>query len=164
MRKLALLVCALSTVSLPSAAQGAASSTPSAATTTRATNAAATSETFTTAVANDLLFQLAEGMESHNTRMSLGAFDAARLPGYARFADQMHATFREYTSFRVYYKLKQTTVEGGRGVALVDFEYEATPSAEGSSPIRRHQQMRFSFERGPKGWKIVEFSPRSLFS
>ncbi|MDP9268982.1 MAG: hypothetical protein M3P27_11755 [Acidobacteriota bacterium] len=156
-----------------SAAPGTAPSTAPAATTSRAANAraanaAATSPTFTTAVANDLLFQLAEGMESRNARMSLGAFDAAKLAGYNRFADQMNAWFREYTSFRVYYKLKQTLTEGGteggRGVAIVDFEYEATPSADGSSPVRRHEQMRFSFERGAKGWKIVEFSPRNLFS
>jgi len=151
---------------MPLAAQSAA--TAARATNARAANAAATSETFTTAVANDLLFQLAEGMESRNARMSLGAFDAGKLPGYNRFSDQMNAWFREYTSFTVYYKLKQVSSEGerdgGRGVAIVDFEYEATPSAEGRSPVRRHEQMRFTFERGAKGWKIVEFSPRSLFS
>jgi hypothetical protein len=161
----------LNAVPLPaqSAAQGTAPPPASPASTARApSNAAATSETFTAAVADDLLFQLAEGMESRNARRSLGAFDAARFPGYSRFSDQMNAWFREYASFRVYYKLNQTFTEGGtesgRGIAVVDFEYEATPSAEGVSPVRRRQQMRFTFERGAKGWKIVEFSPRSLFS
>jgi hypothetical protein len=137
---------------------------PSAATTARSANAAATSETFSAAVANDLLSQLAEGMESRNSRMALAAFDAGRLSGYQRFADQMDAWFHQNSSFRVYYKVKQTSTESARGIALVEFEYEATPSAEGTSPLRRRTQMRFSFERGAKGWKIVDFSPRSLFS
>ena len=171
----ALLLCALP-LPVRCAAQAAPSSAPSSANTTRPANAAATSEVFTTAVANDLLFQLAQGMESRNARLALGAFDAAKLSGYSRLSDQMDACFRQYTSFRVYYKLKQVSAEvaaegeqaaeanGARGVALVDFEYEATPSAPGAAPLRRHQQMRFSFARGPKGWKIVEFSPRGLFS
>jgi|GEM_PF-6505641 len=158
----------ISMATAQSAAPGTATTAPGATTVRKPSNAAATSTTFTTAVADDLLFQLAEGMESRNARRSLGAFDAEKLSGYNRFSDQMNAWFREYTSFRVYYKLKQVSLEregeGGRGVALLDFEYEATPSAEGTSPLRRHQQVRFSFERGAKGWKIVEFSPRSLFS
>jgi len=153
---------------IPMAVAQSSASAPGASTARTPSHAAATSETFTTAVADDLLFQVAEGMESRNARRSLGAFDAEKLSGYSRFSDQMNAWFREYTSFRVYYKLKQVFSEpdgqSGRGVALVDFEYEATPSAEGASPLRRHQQVRFSFARGAKGWKIVEFSPRSLFS
>ena len=132
--------------------------------TTRPGNAAATSETFSAAVANDLLFQLAEGMESRNSRMALGAFDAGKVSGYQRFADQMDAWFHQNSGFRVYYKVKQTSTEDARGIALVEFEYEATPSAEGTSPLRRHTQVRFIFERGLKGWKIVDFTPRSLFS
>jgi hypothetical protein len=127
-------------------------------------NAAATSETFGTDVADDLLFQLAGGMESRNARKTLAAFDPAKFVDYGRFSDQVNAWFRDHTSFRVYYKVKQAMSEDGRGVALVDFQFEATPAMEGTAPVRRHQQMRFTFERGAKGWKIVEFSPRNLFS
>jgi hypothetical protein len=127
-------------------------------------NVAATSETFTTAVANDLLDQLSQGMQSRNARRTLGAFDAAKLSGYQQFSGQVNAAFRQNSSFRVYYKLKQATAEDAHGVAQVEFEYEATSSVDGASPTRRHLQMSFTFERGAKGWKIVEFSPRNLFS
>src|SRR3954469_2100934 len=126
-------------------------------------NAAATSETFTADVADDLMFQLAGGMQSRNARKTLAAFDPARLADYQRFSDQMNAWFRDHTSFRVYYKVKQAMTEEGRGVALVDLEYEAMPEVEGIAPVRRHEQVRFTCERGAKGWKIVEFSPRNLF-
>jgi hypothetical protein len=127
-------------------------------------NAAATSATFTDAVANDLLDQLARGMEGRNARQALAAFDAAKLPGYGRFSGQLNAWFRDHASFKVYYRLRQVAVEDGRGVALVDFDYEATPATEGGAPVRRHAQLRLTCERGAKGWKITEFSPRDLFS
>lgn len=125
-------------------------------------NAAATSATFTDAVANDLLDQLARGMEARNARQALGAFDAAKLAGYGRFSDQLNAWFRDHTGFKVYYKLRQVAVEDGRGVALVDFDYEAT--TEDGPPVRRHAQLRLTCERGAKGWKITDFTPRDLFS
>jgi hypothetical protein len=127
-------------------------------------NAAATSETFTPAVANDLLFQLADGMESRNPRLTLAPFDAARLSDYGRFSGQVSAWLRDHSSFRVYYKLRQVSVEGSHGIALVDFQYEAQPTSESMPPVRRHEQMRFTIERGPKGWKIVDVSPRAFFS
>ena len=147
-------------------AQSAAqqSAPPPATTNARPASVAATSVTFTGAVANELLYQFAQGMESRNARMTLGALDGTKFSGYQRFSEQVNAWFREMSGCRVYYKLKQATTEDGRGVALVDFEYEATPTAEGSSPVRRHEQMRFTFERSAKGWKIVDFSPRNLFS
>lgn len=127
-------------------------------------HAAATSTSFTTAVANDLLFQLADGMESRNPRLTLAAFDPGKFAGYSRFSDQVSAWLREHAGFRVYYKLRQAAVEGERGIALVDFAYETQPFNPGAAPVRRHEQLRFTFERGAHGWKIVDVSPRSFFS
>ena len=127
------------------------------------TGAAATAETFSDAVANDLLLQVAGGMEARNSRQMLGAFDP-KLENYNAFVNQIQAWFRDNGSFRAYYKLRQASVDDGRGVALVDFEYEVTPREEDTPPVRRHAQMRFTFERGAKGWKIVDFTPRSFFS
>lgn len=126
--------------------------------------AAATSETFSSAVASDLLEQIAQGMQSRNSRQVLGAFDSARFPGYDAFARQLGAYFRDNTSFRVYYKVQEATTEDARGVAVVDFEFEATPAMETDPPVRHRARTRFTFERGPKGWKITDFNPRSLFS
>ena len=126
--------------------------------------AAATSDAFTAAVANDLLFQLADGVESRNAKLTLAAFDGAKLPDYSQFSRQVNAWLRDNTTFRVYYKLREATADGTRGTALVDFAYEAQPNNDGAQPVRRHEQLRFSFERGPHGWKIVDVSPRTFFS
>jgi hypothetical protein len=125
--------------------------------------AAATSEAFTDAVANDLLSQIATSMAARNARGMLAAFDP-KLDGYGVFANNLNVWFQDNTAFKAYYKLRQTSVDDGRGVAVVDFEYEITPREEDQPPVRRHAQMRFTFERGAKGWKIVDFSPRSFFS
>lgn len=138
-------------------------STPGSANAAR-TSPATTSQDFTGAVANDLLFRLADGMESRNPRLTLGVFDPARLSDYGRFSAQVNAWLRDHSSFRVYYKVRQTSVEDGRGIALVDFAYEAQPVTEGATPVRRHEQLRFAFERGRRGWKIVDVSPRAFFS
>ena len=126
--------------------------------------AAANSPDFSSAVASDLLGQVAQGMQSRNSRQVLGAFDSARFSGYDAFSRQLGAYFRDNTSFRVYYKVQEATTEGGQGIAVVDFEFEATPAMEQDPPVRRHARTRFTFERGPKGWKITDFNPRSLFS
>jgi len=147
-----------------SPAGGQSSQGATGAVTAQRTNAAATSETFTDAVADDLLFQLADGMESRNPRLTLGAFDPAKVAGYERFSGQVGAWLRDHSSFRVYYKLRQTSFDSGRGSALVDFQYEAQPRTEGALPVRRHEQLRFTFERGARGWKIVDVSPRNFFS
>src|SRR4051812_2039077 len=77
------------------ASTGTAGQQPSAAVPASATaargNAAATSETFTAAVANDLLFQFTEGMESRNSRRALAAFDREKLADYGRFSSQVTA-------------------------------------------------------------------------
>jgi hypothetical protein len=152
------------TASSGAGAQAAAPGTTAPATTARNAGAAATAESFSAAVVNDLVYQFAEGMESRNARLTLRGFDRAKFAAYGRFSDQVQAWFRDHSSCRVYYKLRQTSVDGGRGIALVDFEYEAQPNTEGSTPVRRQEQMRFTFERGPQGWKIVDLSPRGFFS
>lgn len=126
--------------------------------------AAATSETFTAAVANDLLFQLADGMESRNAKLTLAAFDGAKLADYSQFSRQVNAWLRDNSSFRVYYKLREAVADGSHGTALVDFAYEAQPMTDGAQPVRRHEQLRITFERGLHGWKIVDVSPRAFFS
>ena len=46
---------------------------------------------------------------------------------------------------------------------LVDWEMEELPKGSGS-PQRRNGQIKFEMERGRKGWKITDFTPRGLFS
>jgi hypothetical protein len=63
----------------------------------------------------------------------------------------------------VHFRISQSTIEGAKGVVLVDFEMEEIPRT-GGTPIRRSGQVKFEMERGRKGWKIVDFTPRGFLS
>lgn len=120
-------------------------------------------EVFSQAVANDVLGQVRDGLEGHSQRMMLGAFDGDKMDGYLSFEDQIEALFNRYDSFRVHYRISNSSVEGSKAVVLVDWEMEEIPKTNGS-PQRRNGQIKFEMERGRKGWKIVDVSPRGIFS
>jgi hypothetical protein len=119
---------------------------------------------FSDAVARNVLDDLRDGLEGHNQRLLLSAFDSDKMDGYLGFEDQIEAFFNRYDGFRVNYRIVQTAVDGERGIALVDFELEETPRSASSTPARKSGEIRFELERGRKGWKIVDFRPRSFFS
>lgn len=123
----------------------------------------ATETVFSSAVANNVLGELRDGLEGHSQRLMLSAFDQDKMEGYLSFEDQIQALFAKYDAFRVHYRIAQSTVEGAKGVVLVDFEMEEIPRA-GGAPQRRQGQLRFEMERGREGWKIVDFNPRGFFS
>lgn len=120
-------------------------------------------EVFSTAVANTVLGDLRGGLEGHSQRLMLSAFDQDKMEGYLTFDNQIAAMFAKYDSFRVHYRITQSNIEGAKGVVLVDFEMEEMPRS-GGAPQRRQGQVRFEMERGRKGWKIVDFTPRGFFS
>ncbi len=124
---------------------------------------AADSAVFDERAAAIVLGTIRDGLEGHAQRRLLSAFDRDKMDGFLTFEDQIDAYFTDYQSFRVSFRIVQTSVENNRGVILADFQIENTP--RGGGPIARHQaQLRFELERGPKGWKIVDFNPRSFFS
>jgi hypothetical protein len=118
---------------------------------------------FSEAIANNLLNDLRDGLEGHSQRLLLSAFDQDKMEGYLSFEDQIQALFQRYDSFRVHYRITQSTVQGAKGVVLADFEMEEIPPS-GGTPQRRQRQLKFEMERGRKGWKIVDFNPRGFFS
>ncbi len=118
---------------------------------------------FSQAVANSVLNDLRDGLEGHSQRLVLSAFDQDKMDGYLTFEDQIEALMQRYDSFRVHFRISQSTIEGPKGVVLVDFQMEEIPRA-GGAPIRRDGQVKFEMERGRKGWKIVDFNPRGFFS
>jgi len=122
-----------------------------------------TENVFSVGAANSVLSDLRDGLEGHSQRLMLSAFDQDKMSGYMSFEDQIQALFEKYDSFRVHYRIAQSTIEGAKGVVLVDFEMEEIPRT-GGPPLRRSGTLRFEMERGPKGWKIVDFSPRGFFS
>lgn len=121
-------------------------------------------EVFSTAVANNVLNDLRDGLEGHTRRLMLSAFDADKMDGYLEFEDQIEAFFNKYEAFTVYFRIVQTSTDGPKGLALVDIQLEEIPRGATSPPIRKNGQIRFELERGKKGWKIVDFNPRNFFS
>jgi len=121
------------------------------------------SAVFSQAVANNVLSDLRDGLEGHSQRLVLSAFDQDKMDGYLTFEDQIQAMMQRYDSLRVHFRISQSTIEGAKGVVLVDFEMEEIPRT-GGTPIRRNWQVKFEMERGRKGWKIVDFNPRGFFS
>ena len=121
------------------------------------------SAVFSQAVANSVLNDLRDGLEGHSQRLLLSAFDDDKMDGYLSFEDQIEAMMQRYDSFRVHFRISQSTIEGPKGVVMVDFELEEIPRA-GGAPIRRNGQVKFEMERGRKGWKIVDFNPRGFLS
>jgi hypothetical protein len=118
---------------------------------------------FSAAVANDVLGQVRDGLEGHSQRLMLSAFDLEKMDGGLTFEDQIEAMFQRYEGFRVHYRILQNSVEGEKAVVMVLFEMEELPKTSGA-PIRKSSQVKFEMERGRKGWKITDFSPRGFFS
>jgi hypothetical protein len=121
-------------------------------------------DVFNDDVARYVLGEVRDGLEGHLQRLMLSAFDDDNMPGYLQFEDQIEAMFDKYSEFRVHFRILQTTVEGPKGVVLVDFQLEEVPKANNAQPQRKSSQIRFELERGRKGWRIVDVSPRGFFS
>jgi hypothetical protein len=110
-----------------------------------------------------VLGTLRAGLEGHSPRRLLSAFDAEKMDGFRTFQDQIDAYFTRYETIRVTLRILQISEENGRGSVLAEFQLEN--ELPGGGPVSRRQgQLRFVMERGPKGWKIVEFDPRDFFS
>jgi len=125
------------------------------------------SDVFSEDVARNVLNDIRDGLEGHSYRLMESAFDSDKMDGYLTFEDAVEAMFQRYSEFRVHFTISQTTTEGPKGVILVDIQLEAVPNSTNGGnvvPQRRNGQVRFELERGKKGWKIVDFSPRSFFS
>ena len=125
------------------------------------------SDVFSEAVARSVLDDIRDGLEGHSYRLMESAFDPDKMDGYLTFEDAVEAMFQRYSEFRVHFTISQTTTEGPKGVILVDIQLEEVPNSTNGAnvvPQRRNGQVRFELERGKKGWKIVDFSPRGFFS
>ena len=122
-----------------------------------------TSAVFNERIANDVLGQIRDGLIGHSRRLMLSAFDSDKMDGYLSFEDQIDAYFERYQEFNVRFRISNVTVEGTKGVVLVDTEMEQTPRGSGV-PQRKRAQLRFELELGRKGWRVVDFRDRGFFS
>ena len=119
---------------------------------------------FSSDVASRLLEQVTRGFMTNNQKQVLASFDASRMKNYAQFRASIEALFAQYGSFRAAFRLLQSWPQGGRGVVIADFELEGSPLEEGTQPFHRSDQLRFEFEYGRGGWRVVDVAPRKFFS
>ncbi|HYL16087.1 MAG TPA: hypothetical protein VEV41_23850 [Terriglobales bacterium] len=111
-----------------------------------------------------LLSNLRQAIENNRQDRLLKMFDAAKVPNYEEFREQVADFFQKYEAFQVRYHLTQTSTEGDKGVLLADFAIEATPAGGGAPSVRKDVALRLVVAKNDKGWKIVDLSPRELFS
>jgi hypothetical protein len=109
-----------------------------------------------------LLDHLSQALESNNQRAFLKVFNAATMPAYPAFRDQVSDFFANHESFRVHYHLTQISTRGQLGMILAEFQLEAVGPGN-SIPVRRDVQLRLVTALDGKRWKIVDVAPRSLF-
>jgi len=121
-------------------------------------------EEFSDRVMDNILRDMKDGIEGHIQRLFLSVFDDNEMDGYLQFEDQIEQFFNRYDAFRIHYRIVQNSVEGTKGIAVVEMQMEAVPRMGSGAPLRRDQQIRFELERGKKGWKIVDFRPRDFFT
>lgn len=121
---------------------------------------------FSAAVGEAALAELRAGFQNHNADQVMAMFERGRLPGWSEMRDRLQNRMAAYDSFRMGYHLVSATAEGGRGtvVAEVELESVATSLTGVTSPQHRSATLHLTLERGPKGWRIVDYSPRGFFT
>lgn len=122
------------------------------------------SEQFSDAVASALLSRIQAGFTRRNAKVVLSAFDPQHFPGFALFADRVRARLGQSYGFRAYFRILDRTVQDPRPTATVELQIEQSSTTPGVPPVRNTGQARFTFERGPAGWRIVDVSPRDLLT
>lgn len=114
--------------------------------------------------ANKVLKRVKQGAESHDLQQILSAFDSERTDGYLELEGQADEFVRKYDPVRFYFRILQTSMDQGKGIATVEIQMEAEPRDSNGIPIRRDQQFRFELGHDKKGWKITSFTPAQLFA
>ena len=119
---------------------------------------------FSAAVSEAALAELRAGFQNHNAEQVMAMFERARLAGWSEMRDLLENRMAAYDTFRMGYHVVTTSSEGGRGTVVAEVELESVAQAGVTSPERRSATLRLTLERGPKGWRIVDYSPRGFFT
>ena len=119
---------------------------------------------FSEAVGEAALAELRAGFQSHNADRVMSVFERGRLAGWSDMRERLENRMASYDSFRMGYHLVSATAEGGRGTVVAEVELESVAQAGVTSPEHRSATLHLTLERGPKGWRIVDYSPRGFFT
>ncbi len=115
-------------------------------------------------VIRDVFGPLQRGMQGHNLYQVLAIFDQQGTPDYAQVRDQLRAFFYGYDEIRFRYQLLQVTSDKDHASAVAEVQMDATPADPSQMTLRRETQMRLRMNLGPKGWRLVGFSPADFFA
>jgi hypothetical protein len=117
---------------------------------------------FSPAVPEQVLAKLRTAIVQEDQQAALACFDPA-MPDFAPFADSVRSLFTRYTAFRVRYHILPSG-DGSGNMAIVEFTVEATPTGDNRPAERRSKQIRFTFGRSDRGWRVSDLQPRDFFS
>ncbi len=115
-------------------------------------------------VVQQILEPLQTGMQTQNIQLVLSVFDKKELNSYSDLQGQLLAFFQQFDEVNFRYRLLQVTADKEHGSATADMEMDALPYGSTQVPVRRSVQMRLQLKLGPKGWKIVGFTPSDFFN
>ena len=116
------------------------------------------------AVAGDVLEPMQAGIQSHDLKKILGAFDPQSFPNFPQFRDRIKALLDSYAVLQFRYKILQASSDDLHASMTCEADLDATPVDEGQVPSRRSTQMRLQLTQTPKGWRISAFSPSDFFT
>ena len=92
----------------------------------------------------------------------LSSIDSAKFEDYPRFEDMIDRLTRE-DALRVFFRQANSSVRDDRAQTTIDAEMELTRKDSAAPPERRRQQIVIDFELTPRGWRIVNITPREFF-
>ncbi len=113
------------------------------------------------AIAN-IVRQLQFDLEGSSRMGVLSNIDSAKFEDYSRFEDMIDRLTRE-NALRVYFRQATNSVQEDRAQAIIDAEMELTRKDSAVPLERRRQQIVIDFELTPRGWRIVNITPRDFF-
>jgi hypothetical protein len=109
-----------------------------------------------------LVRQMQFDLEASSRMGVLSNIDSAKFEDYPRFEDMVERLTREDT-IRVFFRQAMNSIQEDRAQSIIDAEMELTRKDSAAQPERRRQQLVIDFERTPRGWKIVNITPRDFF-
>lgn len=109
-----------------------------------------------------LVREMQMDLEASSSSGFLGKINSARFDDFPRFREMVERLTRENT-LRVFLRQLTNTMNEGSARTVLDAEMEMTRKDSAGRMERRRQQLTIDLERAPRGWKIVNITPREFF-
>ncbi len=110
-------------------------------------------------VIQQVLEPLRTGIQTHNLKLAVSAFDPKELSSYSDLEGNLRAFFRQFDEIRFRYQLLQVSADQDHASATAEMDIDALPYEATRMPVRRSTQMRLQLKREAKAWRIASFTP-----